>query len=538
MRNSNITTISHIVSVWNHVSKYKSLVNDFVNLAYHKGYNILHLLAKDGNEEVIRLILEKIDQDKLSEVINTTDRTGLTPLYYAIIDDNLEVVKFLIEKGAELIVNEEYSIHCAAMYGSLKILKYFFDQGYFQLDESDGMCEDCLTYAIKHDQLSIIKYLIGEDVSVDSLDDDEIMHLFYYAFEPGSLDIAQYLVRNLNGVNLRSEGGESLLHYAAMYGSSDIVEYLVQNGANVNLPDHDGKSPLYYAATSGNLDIVKYLLENGANVNLRDENIIALLFCAVKDGILTVVKCLVEIGVDIDQCDDRHHRSPLHYAAMNGYLNIVEKLIEEGANVNACDKYGESPLHYAARMGYFDVVIHLVKSKADINLCDECSKKPLHYSIENNHLNITDYLRVQEDNVNPAHEQSQVSMRKRPRVSELQYYTLPYSVNCQCVSSKRGRLENVRVTSLDDREDVNPSLDTTTSLIALKFKLQHVLSCCDDKMQRFTQFGNNDSREPQQPVDNSVPISSLSGIVIEPGNNKVSVQPSGIRDDKLLYCSH
>ncbi|WP_341815922.1 ankyrin repeat domain-containing protein [Wolbachia endosymbiont (group B) of Idaea biselata] len=783
LRNSNITTISHIVSVWNHVSKYKSLVNDFVNLAYHKGYNILHLLAKDGNEEVIRLILEKIGQDELSEVINATDRIGLTPLYYAIIDDNLEVVKFLIEKGAELIVNDEYSIHCAAMFGSLKVVKYFINEKYFNLDELGEQCESPLAYAIKFDQLSVIKYLIKKGADVKLLDDEEIMHLFYYAFEPGNLDIAQYLVRNLNGVNLRSEGGESLLHYAAMYGSSYIVEYLVQNGANVNLPDHDGKSPLcyalmsgdldiikyllknganvnlpdhdgksplYYAATSGDLDIVKYLVQNGANVSLRDENIITLLFCAVKDGALNVIKCLVEIGVDINQCDKYHFRplyyiavngdldivkylvqnganvslrdeniitllfcavkdgalnvikclveigvdinqcdhhisplhcaaekgrlnvvkflierkadlnrqdekggsplhyaiqadhfntaryllvkganidlvdkdnhnplyfttfsnilailcplwqkvdvtpfnnsisflslpgvqllieigvnvnqydkhdmnllhyaaidgrlsiieylikkgadvnacggkydvKPLHYAAMNGHLNIVEKLIEEGANVNACDKCGTSPLHYAAMRGHFDVVVHLVENKADINLYDECSKKPLHYSIENCHLNSVDYLTAQEGNVNPAHEQSQVSMKKRLRVSELQDCTLPYSVNGQCVSSKRRRLENVRETSLDNQEAVNPSLDTTISLIALEFKLQ------DDKMQRFTQLGKGDSREPQQPVDNSVPISSLSGIVIEPGNNKVSVQPSGIRDNRSLY---
>lgn len=65
--------ISHIVPVWNYASEYNKLVNEFIGSDYN-GSNILHLLAKCGNEKVIKLILEKVDQNELSKIVNASDK--------------------------------------------------------------------------------------------------------------------------------------------------------------------------------------------------------------------------------------------------------------------------------------------------------------------------------------------------------------------------------------------------------------------------------------------------------------------------------
>ncbi|MGL9726454.1 MAG: ankyrin repeat domain-containing protein [Wolbachia sp.] len=60
---------------------------------------MLHLLAKDGNEEVIKCILEKINPNKLNEVINAVDKENFTSLDCATIYSHLKIVKYFIDKG-------------------------------------------------------------------------------------------------------------------------------------------------------------------------------------------------------------------------------------------------------------------------------------------------------------------------------------------------------------------------------------------------------------------------------------------------------
>ncbi|MFP3023464.1 MAG: ankyrin repeat domain-containing protein [Wolbachia sp.] len=143
-----------------------------------------------------------------------------------------------------------------------------------------------------------------------------------------------------------------------------------------------------------------------------------------------------------------------------------------------------------------DTVKYLIQAGANVDSYDKFGRNPLHYAAINNHSDIADFLRVQKDSVNSAHEQSQVSMRKRLRVSELQDCTSPCSVEYQHISSKRRRLE----TPLSSHGAVNLSLDTKGSLIELKNKLDRYV--------------------PGHSSDHRIPMSSLNSTAVEPMSNK------------------
>ncbi|WP_206663913.1 ankyrin repeat domain-containing protein [Wolbachia endosymbiont of Laodelphax striatellus] len=109
-------------------------------------------------------------------------------------------------------------------------------------------------------------------------------------------------------------------------------------------------------------------------------------------------------------------------------------------------------------------------------------------------------------------ENIQIKRRKidnQQQVSELQDCTLPCSVKGQCISPKRRKLENMRVTSLGSQKTENLPL-RKGSLIELKYKPNHY----DDQMQRFIQWENSNLKKSQQP------ISSLNSITVEPADNK------------------
>ncbi|XCA36075.1 MAG: ankyrin repeat domain-containing protein [Wolbachia endosymbiont of Armadillidium vulgare] len=474
LMDSDTTSVTYIISVWSYASKYKELVNEFINSTYN-GSTILHLLAQDGNEEVIRLILEKIDQDKLSKAVNNTNKIGLAPVHYAISYDRLGVVKYLMEKGANLIISE-CGINYAAAYGALEVMKYFINEKYFTLDKWNEQGKIPLGYAIRYGQLRMVKYLIEKGADVNLLDTEEQLYLFYYAFLPGNLDIAQCLVRKLGGLNLLINGDKSLLHhaaihgnldvvkclvekeddvdlrdkdgmsplhyasiggnldivkcfvekeadvnlgeksgkntlhYAVMNGNLDIVEYLVGNDVNIDLQDEDGMSPLHYATIQDNLDIVKYLVENDADVNLQNESSMSPLHYASIGGNLDIAKCLVENVADVD-LDDASDRSPLHHAAMQDNLDIVKYLVENDADVNLQDEDGMSPLHYAAMQDNLDIVKYLVENDADVNLQDEDGMSPLHYAAMQDNLDIVKYLVENDADVNLQDEDGMSPLR-------------------------------------------------------------------------------------------------------------------------------
>jgi len=62
------------------------------------------------------------------------------------------------------------------------------------------------------------------------------------------------------------------LHLAARYGHVKNVEALVENGANINAKNTEGFTPLHEAAKEGRKPVVEYLISKKADVSLVDGN--------------------------------------------------------------------------------------------------------------------------------------------------------------------------------------------------------------------------------------------------------------------------
>lgn len=80
-----------------------SLKNLELNTLNNEGYNILHQSIRMHNTEIIKLLL----QYSPTININCQDRSKKTPLHLATIENNVEVVRVLIEAGALLNLQDE-----------------------------------------------------------------------------------------------------------------------------------------------------------------------------------------------------------------------------------------------------------------------------------------------------------------------------------------------------------------------------------------------------------------------------------------------
>ncbi|KAI8927005.1 ankyrin repeat-containing domain protein, partial [Entophlyctis helioformis] len=131
-------------------------------------------------------------------------------------------------------------------------------------------------------------------------------------------------------------------------GSLEVCETLLKLGANVNAFNRSGDTPLHYAAMHGFTPIAAFLADNGAMLYARNHEGNTALHLAVETGSVdTCLGLLVELGFEVN-VTSMSGDTPLHQAAMYGYMDICEMLLSRGALINAINHDGATPLDFAA----------------------------------------------------------------------------------------------------------------------------------------------------------------------------------------------
>uniref|UniRef100_A0A2N9GJT8 Uncharacterized protein n=1 Tax=Fagus sylvatica TaxID=28930 RepID=A0A2N9GJT8_FAGSY len=215
----------------------------------------------------------------------------------------------------------------------------------------------------------------------------------------------------------------SLLRPAILYSNANFVTDILDAGADVNYKDSDRRSMITLAIRAGDLDILKVLIASGCKIDNSVDRILheaaatdrvdlmEVLFKLFGDsdvnsvdldgrtpihvaavrGFVEVIRFCVSVGGKAD-VSDRNGWIPLHYAAAEGHLQAVAVLVGmlqcEGANVNGRDQNGWTPLHRAAFKGRIESVKLLLNHGAQVDVVDDAGYTPLHCAIERGHVQV------------------------------------------------------------------------------------------------------------------------------------------------------
>ena len=216
--------------------------------AYFPGdldYNLIIATEKNYLSEVKRLI-EK------GAKVDATTWEDVTPLMYAVQNENIEIATYLIEKGAD--PNKK---------------------------PTNGVPP--LIAAVKTENLDLVELLIRYNANVNVGDNSEITPLMY-ASAFNNYTLVDMLIYYDTWLNIQDNNGNTALLVACYYGYLDIVMLLIQNEANFELADKKDITPAYVAAQNGNTDIVKYLYLNGANIEKKNKYGYSPLFIAIQNN--------------------------------------------------------------------------------------------------------------------------------------------------------------------------------------------------------------------------------------------------------------
>jgi len=181
--------------------------------------------AKALQEAVIKgdlnAVMEIIEKDP--SLVNQDDEYKWRPIFHAGLRRHYDIMKYLIDQGADLSAHDGYAVHYAGeVPDNKKVLSLLVEYG-------------------------------GLDAHTEPASD--VARQFICAVFLANAQRVRAMLRE--HPELVREGyarGDTALHHAARNGDQEIVEILVENGADVNAMTEPGHFPLYCAAGHGHVE--------------------------------------------------------------------------------------------------------------------------------------------------------------------------------------------------------------------------------------------------------------------------------------------
>lgn len=243
--------------------------NADVNATDKDGDTALHLACSVGNLEIVQIVASRSN-------INTLNNAGRTPLSHAAYESRPDIVRFLIDHGADV----------SAINGQRQWTPLHY-------------CSQFLTER--------------------------------------TLETIKILVENGADINSRTDNNATALHIAAQKGDVHVIGYLIDHGALVDARTDGGRNPLFQATATGHVEAVRLLAEAGADVNVMETDALKFrpLHIAVMKKDLKMVQTLLSLQAEPNVQCGLENLTPLGLSAMlDAGDDIFMLLLEHGAQVD------------------------------------------------------------------------------------------------------------------------------------------------------------------------------------------------------------
>lgn len=396
------------------LSKIEGINLDF-SCTNAKGQTRLHLACKNSDKEMVEFLIEKgVD-------ITIKDSFGIIPIVWAISSSGLsspKIVQILLDQN-KLDINGLY--------------KDFVNVLFQHKDQT------LLDHAIQRGNIDIVKLLIekGADISLKNEFGEVAIVAAATSKSENAKDIVEYLTTKIEKFNINDlYNGRTLLHYACERGDQTMIKLLINElKADLAINDKVGNTALMYAINTFNtrdvkvgnllkylftlpsirssidaknnngktaihfvtdLDKLKLLIQEGADIKLKDKegnNVIDSILesysnITEKTGYLVhkyslVINYLLKKGLDVPKDTKLFHEFFIDIINLDNNIDIkiLEELINWGKiNINHASDAGQTPIHIACLKQNLDMIKLLLEKGADPTIKENKGNTALPYA--------------------------------------------------------------------------------------------------------------------------------------------------------------
>lgn len=259
-----------------------------------------------GNNDIIKLLLEK------GAEVNAVDKNAFTPLMYSATSGNAGAVKLLLDKKADvdsISLVLETPLFRAAGNGHTEVVKLLLEKG-ADANAQSQEGSTALMLAADNGHTEIVKLLLEKGARKNIKHPYSYKIAYDYARRNGHSEIEELLKPEVEAAPTQIKKTTKKLSPkdqtavnkqlidAIWKKDMESVVTAIENGADANA-NVDGDYPIILATYNGCTEIVELLIKQGADVNVEDSGELRAISKACGGGFTDIVKLLLDNGAEV-----------------------------------------------------------------------------------------------------------------------------------------------------------------------------------------------------------------------------------------------
>jgi ankyrin repeat protein len=246
---------------------------------------------------------------------------SINRLFKDSLDYPYDVTKYLISKGANIHIENDYVLRKACENGHLETVEYLLKMG------ADVHVEGAIILAATNGHIEIIKLLLNYGADIHAKNDKALL----LSAKNGHLEIVKLLLDKGANIHVKEDNYDAI-RLSIKFKKLDVFKYLLETGACTYFNKEELLSECinkYSYFDDIILTMFNLLINEKTNIPVNYNKL--LINCITHDSDLKFIDLLLQKGADIHV----HNDMALIKNIMNCEIHRIKFLLEKGADIHA-----------------------------------------------------------------------------------------------------------------------------------------------------------------------------------------------------------